>query len=57
VVPVLDYRPIIGRGNTLVLAFGTLEWSFLAALVVLVGAAGVFFLFILLQLFRAHSRR
>ena len=37
--------------------FGTLEWSFLIALVVLVGAAGVFFLFILMQLFRVHSRR
>jgi hypothetical protein len=34
-----------------------LEWSFLIALVVLVGAAGVFFLFILMQLFRVHSRR
>jgi hypothetical protein len=40
-----------------VLAFGLLEWSFLAALVALVGAAGVFFLFVVAQLFRMHSRR
>jgi hypothetical protein len=37
--------------------FGALEWTFLVVLVVLVGAAGVFALFILMQLFRAHSRR
>jgi hypothetical protein len=40
-----------------VLAFGPLEWTFTAVLVVLVGAAGVFALFIVVQLFRAHSRR
>jgi hypothetical protein len=39
------------------LAFGVLEWTFTAVLVALVGAAGLFALFILLQLFRAHSRR
>jgi hypothetical protein len=38
-------------------AFGVLEWTFLVLLVALVGAAGVFALFILMQLFRAHSRR
>jgi hypothetical protein len=40
-----------------VLAFGVLEWTFTVVLVVLVGAAGLFGLYILLQLFRAHSRR
>ena len=39
------------------LAFGVLEWTFTVVLVVLVGAAGLFGLYILLQLFRAHSRR
>jgi hypothetical protein len=39
------------------LAFGPLEWSFLAVLVILVGAAGVFALYIVLQLFRNPSRR
>lgn len=39
------------------LAFGVLEWSFLIALVVLVGAAGVFGLFVLAQLFRNPRRR
>jgi hypothetical protein len=38
------------------LAFGVLEWSFLAALVALVGAAGLFGLFILAQLFRNPRR-
>jgi hypothetical protein len=38
------------------LAFGVLEWSFLAALIVLVGAAGVFALFIVAQLFRNPPR-
>ena len=39
------------------LAFGVLEWTFTIVLVALVGAAGLFGLFILLQLFHAHSRR
>jgi hypothetical protein len=39
-----------------VIGFGVLEWTFLAVLVVLVGA-GVFALFLLLQLFQTHSRR
>jgi hypothetical protein len=39
------------------LAFGPLEWTFLVALVVLVGAAGAFAMFLLAQLFRTHSRR
>jgi len=38
-------------------AFGVLEWTFLVILVVLVGAAGVFGLFLVTQLFRTHSRR
>jgi hypothetical protein len=38
-------------------AFGPLEWTFTAVLVLLVGAAGLFALFIVIQLFRAHSRR
>jgi hypothetical protein len=33
-------------------AFGILEWSFVVALVVLVGAAGLFALFLVLQQFR-----
>jgi hypothetical protein len=39
------------------LAFGILEWTFLVVLVVLVGAAGLFGLYLLLQLFRNPSRR
>jgi len=39
------------------LAFGPLEWTFTAVLIALVGAAGVFALFLIVQLFRAHSRR
>ena len=39
------------------LAFGPLEWTFTAVLVLLVAAAGLFALFIVIQLFRAHSRR
>jgi hypothetical protein len=39
------------------LAFGPLEWTFVVVLVLLVGAAGVFALFLLAQLFRTHSRR
>jgi hypothetical protein len=38
------------------LAFGILEWSFLIALVVLVGAAGVFAVYVVAQLFRNPSR-
>jgi hypothetical protein len=40
-----------------VIGFGILEWSFLAALVLLVGLAGVFALFLVVQLFRNPSRR
>jgi hypothetical protein len=40
-----------------VLAFGPLEWTFTAVLILLVGAAGLFALFIVLQFFRSHSRR
>ena len=39
------------------LAFGPLEWAFTAILVALVGAAGLFALFLVIQLFRTHSRR
>jgi hypothetical protein len=39
------------------LSFGILEWSFLAALIVLVGAVSLFAVFLLAQLFRIHSRR
>jgi len=54
----IDYRPDRGRGNCIVmLAFGKLEWTFLALLVLLVGAAGVFGLFLVVQLFRNPSRR
>ncbi|HYU57854.1 MAG TPA: hypothetical protein VEO00_07375 [Actinomycetota bacterium] len=38
-------------------AFGVLEWSFVGALAVLVGAAGIFALFLLAQLFRNPTRR
>jgi len=39
------------------LAFGPLEWTFTAILMALVAAAGLFALFLVMQLFRAHSRR
>ena len=39
------------------LAFGPLEWTFTIVLIVLVAVAGLFALFILLQLIRPHSRR
>jgi hypothetical protein len=39
------------------MGFGFLEWTFLVILVVLVGAAGAFALFLVAQLFRPHSRR
>jgi hypothetical protein len=39
------------------LAFGPLEWTFVIVLVVLVGAAGAFAMFLVAQLFRTHSRR
>lgn len=38
-------------------AFGPLEWTFVGMLVALVGAAGLFALFLLAQLFRNPSRR
>jgi hypothetical protein len=41
----------------MVASFGILEWTFVAVLVALVGAAGLFGVFILAQLFRDHSRR
>lgn len=39
------------------LGFGVLQWSFLAALIILVGAVTAFLLFLLAQFFRLHSRR
>jgi hypothetical protein len=39
------------------LGFGPLEWTFVTLLVVLVGAAGVFALFLILQLFRNPTRK
>lgn len=39
------------------LSFGPLEWTFVVVLIALVGAAGVFGLFLVAQLFRTHSRR
>lgn len=39
------------------LAYGILEWTFLVVLVVLVAAAGVFGLFVLMNLFRNPTRR
>ena len=39
------------------MAFGPLEWTFVVVLILLVGAAGVFGLFLVAQLFRTHSRR
>ncbi len=38
------------------LAFGILEWTFVAVLVLLVGAAGLFALFMVAQLFRNPRR-
>ena len=39
------------------LGYGWLEWSFLTALIVLVGAVTLFMFFLVAQLFRMHSRR
>jgi hypothetical protein len=41
----------------LVAKFGLLEWTFVVLLVSLVGAAGLFFLYILVQFFRNPARR
>jgi hypothetical protein len=38
------------------LGFSILQWTFLVALVILVGAAGLFALFIVAQLFRNPRR-
>jgi hypothetical protein len=38
------------------MAFGVLEWTFLAVLVLLVGSAGLFALFMVIQLFRNPRR-
>jgi hypothetical protein len=53
----LDYRHDCWRETSPMLAFGVLEWTFTIVLIALVGAAGLFGLFILLQLFHGHSRR
>lgn len=39
------------------LAFGLLEWIFVGILVLLVGATGLFAVFVVLQLFRNPRRR
>jgi hypothetical protein len=39
------------------LAFGRLEWTFVSVLILLVGAAGVFAAYLVLQLFRNPPRR
>jgi hypothetical protein len=55
----IDYRAEGRRETVSMLAFGVLEWTFLTLLVLLVGAAGVFALFLVLQLFRnptSHPR-
>lgn len=39
------------------LGYGVLEWSFLLALIILVGAVTLFLVFLLAQLFQMHSRR
>jgi len=55
---VLDYTQLPRKETTrFMLAFGKLEWSFVAVLVILVGAAGLFAMFLVLQLFRGHFRR
>ena len=41
----------------MIAAFGVLEWTFLAILVLLTGSAGVFGLFLVAQLFRNPARR
>src|SRR5262249_55886326 len=53
----IDYRANQAKGNRRMLAFGVLEWTFLTLLVLLVGAAGVFALFLVLQLFRNPTSR
>jgi hypothetical protein len=37
--------------------FGLLEWTFVVLLVSLVGAAGLFFVYIVVQFFRNPARR
>jgi hypothetical protein len=39
------------------LAYSTLQWTFLAILVAMVGGAGVFGVFVVVQLFRNPGRR
>ena len=39
------------------IGFGVLEWTYIVDLMVLVGAARLFALFLLFQLFQTHSRR
>ncbi len=46
-----------GKHLAMIAAFGFLEWFFLALLVVLVAATGLFALFLAAQLFRDHARR
>ena len=53
----IDYRATGGKETASMLAFGVLEWTFLTLLVLLVGAAGVFALFLVVQLFRNPTAR
>lgn len=39
------------------LAYGVLEWTFVAVLVLLVAVTGLFALFLVTQQFRDHGRR
>jgi hypothetical protein len=41
----------------MIAAFGVLEWTFLAVLVLLTGSAGLFAVYLVAQLFRNPSRR
>ena len=53
----IDYTGPYPEESTGVLGFGVLEWSFVTALIVLVGAVGLFALFLGASLFRNPTRR
>lgn len=50
--------PSTSKGNASnLVAYGTLEWTFVSLLALLVAASGLFALFLVMQLFRNPSRR
>jgi hypothetical protein len=49
--------PGIGRNRTNVVAVGVLEWGFIAFVASMTALAGLFALYVVLQIFRTPSRR